>query len=139
MANQLAEIVATHLAHFRAGFGTQIMWQSNTYAARIVEPQRRQFEFLAEGLGINAAASDVRYVMLTPSDFTDAAYPLEGDEIVLSGESVLTFRVLRRWIRAIGGVSHTVQLLIYRQASPDASTDAATSEPGAGARKQYWP
>ena len=139
MASQLAQIVATHLAHFRAGFGTQVMWHSGTYSARIVEPQRRQFEFLAEGLGINAAASDLRYVMLSPSDFTDAAYPLEGDEIIVGDESGLTFRVLRRWIRAIGGVPHTVQLLVYRQAQPDSATVASTGEPGAGSRKQYWP
>ena len=139
MATQLADVVAAHLANFRAGYGTRITWKGTSYSARIVQPQRRQFEFLAEGLGINAASGDVRYVMLTPAEFGGGIYPAESDTVSLDTDAGLVFQVLRKWIRAISGIPHTVQLLIYREAPPAASTDAAGSEPGAGARKQYWP
>ena len=100
MNDELAHIVASHIESFRRGFGVQIVWNGASYAARIVQPQRRQFEFLADGLGINAASGDVRDVMLSPGDFTGGVSPHEGDVVTLDTDSGHTFQVLRCWIRS---------------------------------------
>lgn len=48
----------------------------------------------------------------SPSNFENGTYPAECDEISIVGTG--QFTVLRRWIRAISGIPHTVQLLVIQ-------------------------
>jgi len=138
MASEIGQAMADQFAAFRGGVGDTVTWNGETFAARVADVPRREYDFVASGLGINVAAGQLRTVSISPS-LLSGSVPQEGDTLTLAAEPGATFQVLRRWTRGIGDIVHTVQLMVYRLAPADTATDAETGESGAGARKQYWP
>ena len=122
----------------RATIGQPIVWKGGTYNASIRIPKRRDAGFEMASIPVNTALADIRFVTVSPADFPSGLFPREGDTIAINAEpGNEVFQVAFSASTVINTVTHSAELIVYRQSPTNAASVAPVGETGAGSRKNY--
>lgn len=116
----LSDTIREVYAHTARAFGTHIQFGGRTLPAMTVSLIRRaEHDLLLEGMGVNAAATDLRSFRVSPLEFIATGQPAAGDTVTWQG---IPYTVLFVLADDLAGRPPVLMIECLRGPSPASST-----------------